>query len=577
MRNVLKQLVEDYPGAYYDQPGYPDYNDDEDGEAAQLEPSLPEIGLPNSVSADRTESDSIPEEPSGPCGKSEYATPIPPTPEREPDPPFLTSMLKGNVDEYLNPVDFCGFLAHLGYRRYLANGTCELVLPKGKILEKVDMLRAKQDVENMLKANELIQAVKDKVFRKTKEFFKIKNLTTLPEFEGKFLSDTATECYKLYLNVAVRITADGFQTIPYPKLDRYVWREDIIQRAFGFDPDWKEGIYYRFTKNQCTDPRRKGPDGQPLFDEARHTAYLCSIGYNLHGFKSRLQPCLTIYSDATEGDRERNGGSGKSLIIQLLAAMQSPSGAAGNRLVLETGENLKRDYQHNFDNVTRQTKVVVIDDLDTRRFRIEDVYSWVSVGMKLNKKGQESEFLSFEEAPKAVITSNNPVSGTRDSDLRRRMDVQLHRYYNASHKPVDDFGRGFFNEGFNARDWRQFDLFALNCVRLALLHEVATKGLPPYANNVLETSLELEIGDDLVEYLDHWVGGALVEKGEAKFDAKALKTNYEEEYGIKRKESSKKFNMRLKKYGELRKLEVSVKASSSIYWCTFIPIGAGHE
>ena len=489
-----------------------------------------------------------------------------------PEPPFLVAMRKGKVDEHLNSVDFCGFLEYLGYRRWLGNGATELILPQGCVLQRVDMLRAKEHVESIISGYDFLQAVKDKVFRRLKEFFKAKNLTALPLFEGEFLEDGKDCCYKPYLNCVVEVTSKGCQRLWYNKLDKYVWRSDIIPRVFVRADDWQRGIYFQFTKNQCTNPLSKGPDGKPLYDPDRHRAYLASIGYNLHGFKTRLQPCLTIYSDATEGDRERNGGSGKSMIIQLLNAMQGPGADAAHRIVTETGENLKRDYNHNFDQVTPHTRVVVIDDLDTRRFPLESVYSWVTIGMSVNKKGQESRFLPFEQAPKCVVTSNNPVSGTRDSDLRRRMDVQLFRHYNASHKPIDDFGRGFFSEGFSQQDWAQFDSFAIACIQISLRHEVATAGLPPYANNVLESSLELEIGDDLVEFLDQLILPAISKFGSAKEDAKGLKTSFEEEYGVKRKESSKRFNARIKRYGELRGLSVDIKASGGLNMAFFAPL-----
>ncbi len=486
-----------------------------------------------------------------------------------PEPPFLVAMRKGKVDEHLNPVDFCRFLEYLGYRRWLGNGATELILPKGCVLERVDMLRAKEHIEKIILGYDFLQAVKDKVFRRLKEFFKAKNLTALPEFEGDILTDSKKLCYKPYLNCVVEIAASGCKRIWYNQLDKYVWKSDIIPRIYDRSGSWQQGIYYQFTKNQCTDPLRKGPDGQPLYDFERHRAYLASIGYNLHGFKTRLQPCLTIYSDATEGDRERNGGSGKSMIIQLLSAMQGAGAEAAHRIVTETGESLKRDYNHNFDQVTPHTRVVVIDDLDTRRFPLESVYSWVTIGMSVNKKGQESRFLPFEQAPKCVVTSNNPVSGTRDSDLRRRMDVQLFRHYNASHKPLDDFGRGFFGEGFNAQDWAEFDSFAIACIQIALRHDVATKGLPAYVNNVLETSLELEIGDDLVEFLDRLILPAIAKFDSAKEDAKGLKSSFEEEYGVKRKESSKRFNARIKRFGELRGLSVDIRTSGGTNWAVF--------
>ncbi len=489
-----------------------------------------------------------------------------------PEPPFLVAMRKGKVDEHLNSVDFCGFLEYLGYRRWLGNGATELILPQGCVLQRVDMLRAKEHVESIISGYDFLQAVKDKVFRRLKEFFKAKNLTALPLFEGEFLEDGKDCCYKPYLNCVVEVTSKGCQRLWYNKLDKYVWRSDIIPRVFVRADDWQRGIYFQFTKNQCTNPLSKGPDGKPLYDPDRHRAYLASIGYNLHGFKTRLQPCLTIYSDATEGDRERNGGSGKSMIIQLLNAMQGPGADAAHRIVTETGENLKRDYNHNFDQVTPHTRVVVIDDLDTRRFPLESVYSWVTIGMSVNKKGQESRFLPFEQAPKCVVTSNNPVSGTRDSDLRRRMDVQLFRHYNASHKPIDDFGRGFFSEGFSQQDWAQFDSFAIACIQISLRHEVATAGLPPYANNEQESSLELEIGDDLVEFLDQLILPAISKFGSAKEDAKGLKTSFEEEYGVKRKESSKRFNARIKRYGELRGLSVDIKASGGLNMAFFAPL-----
>lgn len=490
-----------------------------------------------------------------------------------PEPPFLRAMRDGDLAGYLNPVDFCAFLAHLGYRRYLGNGHMELVKACGHVVERIGLLKAKEDVEAVIAAQDFNQGVKDRVYKRTKEFFKATNLTSLPEFEGEFWRDSAELCVKVYLNCAVKIGCDRIETFPLDKLDRYVWAEDIIPRGFKYDPNWREGIYYRFTRNQCSDPQSLGDGGQPVCDEDRHHAYLCSIGYNLHGFKSRLQPCLTIYSDATDGDRERQGGSGKSMIIQLLTAMQGHCGDSDCRVVQEAGESLKRDYNHNFDRVTKDTRVVVIDDLDTRNFRLEDVYSWVSTGMKVNKKGQTSQHLSYEESPKCVITSNNPVSGTRDSDLRRRMDVQLHRFYNARRKPVHDFGRGFFKEGFNTRDWNQFDCFALHCIHLSLSHKVATQGLPAYKNNVMQTSLEMEAGEDLVEYLDKILLARMEQTGEVKIDARQTKLDYEEEYGVRRKESSLRFNQRLKRYAELHGWGIDIKPSGGVNMARFTLAG----
>lgn len=47
----------------------------------------------------------------------------------------------------------------------------------------------------------------------------------------------------------------------------------------------------------------------------------------------------------------------------------------------------------------------------------------------------------------------------------------------------------------------------------------------------------------------------------------------EDEYSVKRKESSRKFNSRLKRYGEMRNLECEVKTSGGVYWVTYSPVG----
>ena len=85
-----------------------------------------------------------------------------------PEPPFLVAMRKGKVDEHLNSVDFCGFLEYLGYRRWLGNGATELILPQGCVLQRVDMLRAKEHVESIISGYDFLQAVKDNVFRRLK-------------------------------------------------------------------------------------------------------------------------------------------------------------------------------------------------------------------------------------------------------------------------------------------------------------------------------------------------------------------------------------------------------------------------
>nr|MBK9653135.1 hypothetical protein [Bacteroidota bacterium] len=137
----------------------------------------------------------------------------------------------------------------------------------------------------------------------------------LPTFNAEILKDTPTECYKLFKNRVIKITADGLQEIEYKDLhDKFVWKKHIIDFEFVDIKEFKQCHYYKFIYNVSNAQSEPG----------RHMAFITAIGYLLHNLNGRENgQAIICYDEVITDINIPQGGSGKGILAQSLAKLSS--------------------------------------------------------------------------------------------------------------------------------------------------------------------------------------------------------------------------------------------------------------
>jgi hypothetical protein len=105
----------------------------------------------------------------------------------------------------------------------------------------------------------------------------------------------------------------------------------------------------------------------------------------------------------------------------------------------------------------------VFDDVK-KFFDFERLFSVVTEGLTLEKKNKDAIKIPFEKSPKIAITTNYAISGSGNSFMRRKWELELHQYYNKDFTPLDEFGKLMFGD-WNDDDWCIFDNYMIRCLQ----------------------------------------------------------------------------------------------------------------
>jgi hypothetical protein len=206
-------------------------------------------------------------------------------------------------------------------------------------------------------------------------------------------------------------------------------------------------------------------------DEKRYNSLKSVIGYLLHSFKTSANNKAIIFNDETISENP-NGGSGKGLFWNAISKLK--------RVASIDGKTFEFTKSFPYQTVSTDTQILVFDDVK-RNFNFESLFSLITEGITLEYKGQNAIKLPVQQSPKILITTNYTVGGSGGSFERRKFEVELSGYFNASHTPIDEFGHLLFDD-WDVKEWNRFYSFMLNCCQYYLEH-----GLQTYDHKNLET------------------------------------------------------------------------------------------
>lgn len=328
--------------------------------------------------------------------------------------------------------------------------------------------------------------------KKMNVFFSENQLSTLDFYFPKFNVDDAQTAYLYFTNGFLKVTKDSIELLPYSQLDGVIWDTQILDREFNHlqleQSDLEQqGEFTRFLLGVSNN--REGDNQQ------RYNSLVSIIGYLLHRYKNPSFSRAIIFCDENISQNP-SGGSGKGIVLKALGKFRNTA--------LIDGKNFNFKSQFAFQQVGLDTEMIVFEDVNLG-FDFEKLFSVITEGLSVEKKGQDRFFIPFEETPKIVITTNYMIAGSGNSHNRRKVEYEFSKFYNESHTPNSEFGHNLYDD-WNQRQWELFDNFMISCVQYFLQKGI----IDPPQINIAKRKLLQETGEEFVHFveekMDFYVG-----------------------------------------------------------------------
>jgi len=362
--------------------------------------------------------------------------------EEEKDESFWLKSDKGVIK--IVPLLFKRFLEDNGFYKYSPEGSKNYVFVRvtNNLIDHTSEKEIKDFVLDYLYQIEDVSIYN--YFAEMTRFFKEEFLTLISTIDIFFISDTKDVSYLYFNNCAVQVTKDKVIAIDYVDLDGYVWKDQVIDRAYK-ECQIEHCDYQTFIHNVCGG------------DDKRTTSMESTIGFLMHGHKNLSYCPAVILNDEVISDNPE-GGTGKGIFMNALGHMK--------KLVTIDGKAFAFEKSFAYQLVSADTQILCFDDVK-KYFDFERLFSVVTEGLTLEKKNKDAIKIPFSKSPKIAITTNYAIKGSGNSFSRRKWELELFQHYNKAYTPQDEFGRLFFGD-WDDDEWCVFDNYMIECLQLYL-------------------------------------------------------------------------------------------------------------
>ena len=275
--------------------------------------------------------------------------------------------------------------------------------------------------------------------------FNPKYLSMIETINVSFNRDTYDKSFIYYKNGAIKTTKDKIELLKYSDISDLIWKNQIIDREI-YLKDESDGVFKTFIWKVS---------GQ---DVARYYTLKSVIGYLMHSYQNDAKPKAIIFNDEMISEDIPNGGSGKGLIHKAMGHIKS--------IVVEDGKKFDPKNQFAYQKANKDTQIFLFDDVP-KNFNFETLFSIVTEGMTIEKKGKDAFQIPFKDSPKISITTNYTIKGSGASFYRRVFEVEIANHFNDNYTPEDEFKHQFFS-GWDKDEWQRFDNFMIRCIQFYL-------------------------------------------------------------------------------------------------------------
>jgi hypothetical protein len=350
----------------------------------------------------------------------------------------------------------------------------------------------------------------------TTSYFLSNYLSMVSSIDVKFNRDTFDTSYIYYQNAAIKTTKDEIKLLPYSEIDDLIWTNQVIKRNIDLK-DESDGVFKSFIWKVS---------GESI---DRYYTLKSVIGYLMHSFQNEAKPKAIIFNDEMISEDIPNGGSGKGLIHRAIGHIKN--------IVIEDGKKFDAKNQFAYQKVNKDTQIFLMDDVP-KHFNFESLFSIITEGMTVEKKGQDAYQIPFKESPKISITTNYTISGSGASHERRVFEVEIANYFNENHTPEMEFGQLFFSD-WDKDEWAKFDNFMIRCVQYFLKNGLVQSDKV----NLAFRKFKNEMGTEFIEFME------LQKFNGQPLNRKDFRDNFNRQYPqVAKFNTPQKFNKKVKDY-----------------------------
>lgn len=362
--------------------------------------------------------------------------------------------------------------------------------------------------------------------------FQSNYLSMLSTIDVNVKKDTATSSFVFYKNGAVEVTSDGIKIIPYKEINTLIWKKQVIDRTIDLKEE-SDGVFKTFIWFVS---------GQ---DIDRYYTLKSVIGYLMHSYQNEAEPKAIIFNDEMISEDIPNGGSGKGLIHRAIGHIKN--------VVVEDGKKFDPRGQFAYQKVNKDTQIFLMDDVP-KHFNFESLFSIVTEGMTVEKKGQDAYQIPFSESPKISITTNYTINGSGASHERRVFEVEIANYFNEFHTPKKEFKHLFFSD-WDEEEWQRFDNFMIRCVQYFLKNGLVQSDKV----NLELRKLKNELGAEFMEFME------LQSFDGHPLNRKEFRDKFNQNYpNVARYNTPQKFNKKVKDYCNFYKIDFEEKKYNGV-------------
>src|SRR5690606_11085351 len=269
------------------------------------------------------------------------------------------------------------FLSQLGYGVFKRSSkflTGTLVKQREQVISELTEAEIRREVLDVLERSGVEEVYVEKFQKSIPTILSKTQIFTLKPIEVDLIKDRKDKAYFSFMNKVVKVTADAIEVIDYKNLPACIIDKQKKDFEIADEPE-SEGDFETFCKLVTNE--------KPEWLKALKTA----IGYLLLSNKDAIEDKAVIIYDYSLGNsNEANGGSGKALIFY------SALNQLKNVTVIDGKRYDPRSTRFLYQNVDVSTNIVLIDDVN-EKFNFDQIYSAITVGFEIEKKGKQAVFL----------------------------------------------------------------------------------------------------------------------------------------------------------------------------------------
>lgn len=451
-----------------------------------------------------------------------------------------TSQTGGSRIEIINS-KLIKFLESNGYRKLVKGNNFQLVqVVRGCVVRPVEVFQIRDFVTGFI-----LELERNDVWE---EFLKVDFLSrrvteSLKSISIDFNQGNKNTAIFFYKNGVLKVTATEMEIISYEDYEGYVWEDQILDREFN-----KEDSENAEFRTFCKDLSKN--------DSTRLLSLQSIKGYLLHGYKDRANTKAIILMDEIVNLEEdiSEGGTGKTVLADGIGMIVP--------YLRKDGKNLKTDSRFFFSDVEEYHKVIVFDDVKSD-FDFESLYSVITGDMPIERKYKNPEIMTFQDAPKVLITSNFMVRGTGgNSEFRRKTEFEVSAYYRTELTILEKFGHRFFDE-WSQQEWSLFDNYMMECTQIFLNNGIVEAAPINIASNRLALETDPKFVSFLNEALENPASFAGLEEGDfIRFNKANLFRKYTRTFPEANPISAIRFKKWIDKYCQFKNKEVNHSESN---------------